>query len=246
MLVNPLYGGIVDPVYHHVVTNIQAEFLAEGIICQSGPTHMGKEYSGPQPPAGQCSSADCRYHYTYMVFAQNEYTAPIEPEDFDAGSSLESIMEKYGLTPVEQLYFLVSADGCEDGEDVCEPCPETNPIFSEDTAAIGQCTDLCEDPTLQTEFVAPCYENCERLCPAADYAQTSDDSSGSAAATVGIVLAAVAAVAATVAGAVKYRKPASDGGHVQLLNASTLSELDDELTGASVASFHIEPSVASV
>jgi hypothetical protein len=91
-------------------------------------------------------------------------------------------------------------------------------------------------------------QNIELVASAADTVASEDSNNETldAGASAGIAIAAVVAVAATVAGVVKYRKPASNGGHVQLLNASTLSELDDEIAGASVASFDIEPSVASV
>jgi hypothetical protein len=255
-------GGIcLNPVYHHVLANIAAVDLATGIIppggatpppaSQTGPDHEIVPYRGPAPFApGLVSPFDFRFHYSYIVFAHRE-NVRFEPELFVSGVSLADTVRNYSLTSVEQIYWTSSINGCDDGEIVCRPCPETNMVYFDEANSPDECTDLCNAPNyvgepMLPEFVIPCYEVCAR-CETFETTQTSDDSSESAAASAGIAVAAVVAVAITVAGATKYWKHGSEFKHARLLDPSTLSSLDSDIAGARATPYRIQHSeLASV
>ena len=120
-------------------------------------------YYGSNPfLPGIVSPLAWRFHYVFILFAQPDFIDFPRMQNWFSVSP-EELASNYGLEMLEQNYMLVSVNGCDDGAQSCEPCPETN-MVEDPSNSPEQCTDLCEDPDLSPVFFEGCIQSCERLC----------------------------------------------------------------------------------
>jgi hypothetical protein len=162
--VDDLLPPQLQPISHNIVVNIPKSELLDGSV-GSSPNSTKVPYYGSDPfLPGIVSPLEWRFHYVYVLFGQA--TGFVEfplAQNWFVQLPVEELAQEYLLELVEQNYFVVSVNGCDDGEESCLPCPETN-MVSDPANSPENCEDLCEDHSLRGCFFQGCMESCRRLC----------------------------------------------------------------------------------